>query len=161
MDIKIRRAVHEDSINIIKAHRRSISEVCSKDYNSDQIAVWAGRDFKVERWHQNIDNNFVWVIADEDNKIYGFGHLAIQENIKAQIAGLYFVPEVIGKGFGKSMFQLMKQECEKNEIPLITLESSKTAKTFYKSLGFQEEGEAFYQMGDQLIESFKMKLILR
>lgn len=160
MEIKIRRAVHSDASGIINSHRRSIREVCAKDYNSQQIAAWSGRDFKEERWHQTMDKDLVWVISDEENKIFGFGHLMMKDQTEGHVAGLYFVPEVIGLGFGKRLFQLMKEECKQAEIPLMTLGATKTAKTFYQTLGFEEVGATVSKMGDQQIESFNMRMSL-
>lgn len=107
MNYIIRRATHQDAKRIIEAHRRSIREVCSKDYNQEQIAGWSGRNFKEERWCQTIDKDFVWVISNDTQNIFGFGHLKFIENAQAEIAGFYFIPEVIGRGFGKQLIQLM------------------------------------------------------
>ena len=54
----------------------------------------------------------------------------------------------------------MKAECEKNRIPLLTLGATKTAKTFYQSLGFEEVDAVLCKMGDQQIESFNMRMDL-
>ena len=42
MDYKIRKTKLEEMKSVEDAHRRSILEICSKDYTSDQIEKFAG-----------------------------------------------------------------------------------------------------------------------
>lgn len=161
MKLGIRRANHSDAANIISAHRRSIREVCSKDYNSEQISAWSGRNFQVDRWRTTMDTDMVWVISDKANNIYGFGHLKFRQDLEAEIAGLYFVPEVIGKGFGKSLVQIMFVECRSKEIKTVILSATKTAKIFYLKAGFEQIGlPSTIMIGGKEVECFNMKTIL-
>lgn len=141
MTLEIRRALHSDAAKMINAHRRSIREICFKDYNPEQIEAWAGRDFREEHWHKTMDRDLVWVISDSENNIHGFGHLKFRENTEAEIAGLYFAPEVVGKGLGKKMAAIIFEECQKNNVKTVFLCATKTAKAFYQSVGFQQVGE--------------------
>jgi L-amino acid N-acyltransferase YncA len=161
MNLKIRRARHEDAKGIIEAHRRSIRENCSRDYNAAQIAAWSGRDFKEERWHQSMDNEMVWVIADEEENIYGFGHLQVNPNSPANLGGLYFVPEAIGLGLGKELVALMKIECRRLGVQEVHLTATKTSKKFYEKMDFVQVGDiAQIKMGDQILDCFKMQALL-
>lgn len=152
----IRRARHEDAKEIIECHIRSIREVCAKDYNEAQIAAWSGRDFQETRWHQTMNKDFVWVVADDSGKVHGFGHLEIAAKPPARIAGLYFAPEVIGKGLGREMITLMRDECRKKGISDVDLMSTKTSKEFYQKMGFSSLGLRVHQLGGQNIECYEM-----
>jgi hypothetical protein len=99
MKLIIRRALHGDATNIITAHRRSIRELCSKDYTSEQIAAWSGMNFQEDRWCQTMDQDLVLVISDQQDNIFGFEHLQVHGDSDAEIAGLYFVPEATGQNF--------------------------------------------------------------
>jgi len=161
MKIEIRRAVHEDAPNIIHAHKRSIRELCSKDCTAEQIATWSELVSQETHWHQDIDQDLVWVISDEQNRIFGFGHLQFYENQGAELAGLYFVPEVVGKGNGKKIVQLMLHECQKRKIQKIELSATKTAKVFYERIGFKQMGPMTeIKIGGKSIECFRMQMIL-
>jgi len=161
MNFEIRRARQEDAEGIIAAHRRSIREVCVADYSSEQIAAWSGRDFRIDRWHQSMERDLVWVVADESDRIFGFGHLQFSDQGTAQLAGLYFAPEIIGRGFGRKLVEQIKEECAKREVAEIHLTASKTAKQFYLKAGFSQVGEAVnIQFSDQLLDCFKMKLVI-
>lgn len=157
MNLKIRKAQHQDAAKIIAAHRRSIREVCSRDYTPEQISAWSGRDFQEQRWCDTIDRGHVWVVADDRDNIYGFGRLKITTKIEAEIAGLYFVPEVVGKGLGKALVNLILHECKRRGFDQVTLYATKTAKAFYQSRGFQQSGDVLYiTMGGVKVECFKM-----
>jgi len=158
MNLHIRRAIYEDAANIISAHRRSIREVCAADYRPEQIAAWSGRPFQTERWCQTMDKDMVWVVSDTERDIYGFGHLQFTDKPSAEIAGLYFVPEIIGKGFGRQLIQIMLDECQKRNIQNISLSATITAKSFYERAGFRQVDEmASVNIGGQPIECFDMK----
>ena len=135
----VRRAQKEDASKIIEAHRKSIREICSKDYSPKQIEVWSGRDFQEGQWHETIDHDFVWVVADAADEALGFGHLQIR-NGGAKLMGLYFAPEAIGRGHGKIMITLMVQECKARAIKAISLTGTKTAHSFYEKVGFVQIG---------------------
>ena len=161
MELKIRRAHHEDAANIINAHRRSIRELCSKNYSSEQIAAWSGVNFQEDRWCQTMDQDMVWVISDSHNKILGFGHLQFQGDSEAEVAGLYFVPEVTGQKFGKQMVNLMFEECRNRNIQTVHLSATKTAKAFYENVGFKQIGpQRSVKIGGKDIECFNMQTAL-
>ena len=157
MSFFVRRAEHKDAGGIIQAHRRSIRELCAADYTPEQIEAWAGRNFKEELWRATIDKDFVWVVSDASPAIYGFGHLQEKEGA-AYIAGLYFVPELKGKGFGREIFSLMVAECQKRSLAKLKLHSTKTALAFYQHLGFQALGpETSIRLGGEAIPCYEME----
>lgn len=161
MKPEVRRALHEDAAHIIIAHRRSIRELCSKDYSPEQIAAWAGINFQEERWRKTIDQDMVWVISDRQNNIFGFGHMQFQGDCEAEVRGLYFVPEITKKSFGKEIFKLMFEECKKKNIQTIHLTATRTAKAFYDKMGLKQIGpQSSLKIGDQDIECFKMQMSL-
>ncbi len=152
----IRKASKEDAPKIIKAHIRSIRECCSRDYTSEQIAAWSGRDFSEVHWHRSIQRDLVYVISDIEDNIYGFGHMSFGQNNDAELAGLYFVPEAQGRGLGKEIVQLMMNEVELRNIKVINLRATKTALEFYKSVGFHKIEDSCITMSNIEIECIKM-----
>lgn len=160
MTIHLRRAQHADSAGIIQAHIQSIRNVCSKDYNPEQIQAWAGRKFRVDLWNQTIDRDYVWVLVD-DCEVLGFGHFAKMSEDAGEVLGLYFVPEVIGKGMGKKLFQFMLEVARENHLKKINLHATITAKSFYQSLGFQQSGsDETVDMQGVAIPCFPMEFLL-
>lgn len=137
MTFTIRRARHDDAAGIIEAHIRSIREICSQDYTPEQVNAWAGRKFREVLWQQAIDRDLVWVVEHEE-KVRGFGHLALMSKEKGEVMGLYLTPEVKGLGAGKEMFRVIREEAIKNGLCELELHATLTAKTFYEHCGFHQ-----------------------
>ncbi len=135
--VSIRRAIHEDAEAIIETHVRSIRETCFKDYTPEQIEAWAGRSFKKYLWCQTMDRDFVWSVEIE-GKVQGFGHLALMDEISGEIMGLYFTPELQGRGAGKKLLQIIKDEARIRGIKELNLYATITARKFYETQGFMQ-----------------------
>ena len=157
----IRKARPQDAARIIQTHIRSIREICALDYNPEQIAAWSGRDFTEANWHKSIERDVVYVIADDADNIFGFGHISFPRPGEAYIAGLYFVPEAQGKGLGREIVQLMINQALKKSVKVIKLHATKTALKFYIKVGFTVMGESFIAMADQEVECITMVMKLR
>jgi putative acetyltransferase len=157
MSYLIRRATHADAADIIRAHVRSIREICASDYSPEQIEAWAGRDFKVERWHTTMDRDLVWVV-EVDQAVRGFGHLAFGAEKVATIVGLYFAPEAKGLGAGRRLFELMLKECRDRQVERLTLQATITAKPFYEKMGFESvEGSCSIKMQGVAVSCWPME----
>lgn len=161
--VNIRRARSEDARGIHEAHMRSIREVCSKDHSEEEVRGWGNRPYREDQRVNAIANQFVWVV-DNDGKIEGYGHLAINfENSPAlgHVMGLYLVPEANGKGFGLAIAREMIAEAEKQNVSEISLESTLTAYSFYRKLGFFESGpQDVINIGGSKIRYIPMKMVL-
>lgn len=160
---EIRRARPEDTLGIHEAHMRSIREVCSKDHSPEEIQGWGHRPYREDQRLNAIKNQFVWVV-DNSGKIEGYGHLSlISENgkIRGHVMGLYLVPEANGKGFGVTIAREMIAEAKKQNAFEINLESTLTAHSFYKKMGFVDSGaQATIELGGSKIRYIPMKLVL-
>lgn len=160
MNFYLRRALHRDSQGIIDVHVKSIRDICGKDYTREQIEAWAGRNFKPELWNQAIDRDFIWVI-EADEKIVGFGHFAVMDEDNGEVLGLYFIPPAIGKGLGRKMFNEFIEVAKDHNLIRINLHSTITAKTFYESLGFHQNGsDTTVEMRGVAIPCYPMELNL-
>lgn len=107
-----------------------------------------------------MDRDQVWVISNDKKEIFGFGHLMFPVEGEAYVAGLYFVPEVLGLGFGKQMMKLILSEALERKVKLIKLDGTKTAQKFYLAAGFSAGESACVTMADQQIDCIKMQMQL-
>ena len=140
MSIQIRTARPGDEAEIHESHMRSIREVCVIDHGEDEIRGWGYRDLE-ERWQEEIRNGCIWVV--EDDKIRGFGYLCFFSDVSqihAYLHALYLTPEVIGKGLGRKLIEIMINQARDRGAKSIQLESSITAHKFYQSQGFKDRG---------------------
>ena len=76
------------------------------------------------------------------------------------MAGLYFVPEALGQGFGKQMMKLILNEAKQRQVKLIKLDGTTTAQKFYLAAGFTAGESACVAMADQQINCIKMQMHL-
>lgn len=135
--LTIRRALHDDAKGIITVHTRAIREICAKDYSEGQISSWSQYLTKESLWHQRMDRDYLWVLADE-KEIMGFAHLAVMNGQLGEVMGLYLLPEIKNQGWGKKLMAIVLQEARNHGLGFLSLLSTITAKTFYESLNFYE-----------------------
>ena len=75
--------------------------------------------------------------------------------------GLYLTPEVQGKYFGKKIFDMMMEVIVTEKAKQISLESTITAKEFYKSRGFLSSGpEITITINGSPVRCYPMKKVL-
>lgn len=161
MNFRIRRATHEDALGIIDTHVRSIREICAKDYSSEQIRAWSGRKSRPHLWCQTIDRDYVWVVEDNDNQIFGFGHLARMDEEVGEMMGLYLAPELKGLGAGKQLIQTIFTEAQLLALKELQLLSTLTAFNFYKNFGFEKmEGQTSIEIQGVDIPCIPMRKVL-
>ena len=137
--MKIRIAEEKDKLGIHNAHMGSIQQVCSKDYDIEQIRAWGHREFNPEKRTALIQDQSVWVI-EENNTIYGYGEVGKQEN-HAYVYGLYFLPEAIGKGLAKDMLNKIENKAKSWGVNSLKLHSTITSLGFYLKFGFNQVNE--------------------
>ena len=160
-DFHIRTASPGDERGIHEAQMRSIREVCSKDYTKEEILGWGNRPLG-NRWHVAIKEGHVWVV-ESAVRIFGCAYLRIvstEQQKLAYIDVLYLTPEVIGKGLGKALANLMIEKAKEENVKNISLDSTITAHEFYRSLGFSDVGPVKTQeFGASQVKCFPMELM--
>jgi GNAT superfamily N-acetyltransferase len=156
----IRKATQADRPAIHEAHMRSIREVCVHDHGVDEIRGWGHRPLG-ERWIQAIDDQLLWVVEHE-GFIAGLANIKFSEPKKtAHIQSLYLTPEVLGKGYGKKLLDLMLVRAREAQIEKIRLDSTITAHKFYKKMGFRDCGPMSRSpIGGSPVTSFPMEMVL-
>jgi predicted N-acetyltransferase YhbS len=163
-EINIRLAIPGDDEFIHEAHMRSIREICIKDHGESEIRGWGYRALD-NRWVKPINAGNVNVV-EQNGKIYGFSYLRISaaenDKVQAHLHALYLTPEIVGRGFGLKLAQLMLNKAKNAGAKTITLQSSITAHGFYKRLGFQDAGtKQLIDIGGYPVSSFPMSLTFK
>jgi len=141
----IRPARIEDATGIFDTHRRSIQEVCAKDYTAQQIQTWFPSTRTPARYADFITNNEEVFIVELEKRIIGYLH--IQKDV---LTACYILPEFINKGIGTALFQTAEGIFKKRNIKKITLTSSITALTFYQKMGMKVIKPALHQLNSDI-----------
>lgn len=138
--MNIRIASNSDLHNIAGLHteswRTTYINVLSQHYLSNEIVsdrlhVWSKR-------LQNPAENQIILVAEEHKNFFGFACLYLNSDSTwgALLDNLHVVPEMKGKGIGRSLMQEVAMLCT-NQIGLYlwVLEINISAQSFYKKLG--------------------------
>ncbi len=148
----IRLAVPHDAHDIARVAIRSIREICGPDYDNDEalLARWCANKTpeNMRRWIENPDN--YWIVAVENEVIAGTALMTIAGEIKL----CYLLPAYLHRGIGKAMLNDLVRNARALGLRKVTLESTRTAREFYKRNGFIELGET---LGMGIIPSFAME----
>lgn len=159
----VRRAAIQDSYALHQAHMKSIQEICSKDHSSQEIQAWGHRPYREDQRINSIKDDLVWVVEDKGS-IEGYGHLKIFEKDglkRGHIFGLYLTPKVVGRSLGKAIVDLMIEEMKSVNVKIVSLESSITARNFYRKAGFVDAGpETTVEIGGTPIRCYPMTMEL-
>lgn len=157
----IRRAKHGDEQAIHDVHMYSIMNVCIHEHGYEEVVGWGQRPFDQKKWANAIDTHYVWVVEDQVmNTIKGMACLILNKKESyADLAALYFHPDIIGMGFGRKMMEMMTKVCRDNFINSIKMDSSLTALGFYKKMGFKETGPLVREeIGGSMVSGIPMQL---
>lgn len=156
----IREARPGDESGIHEAHMRSIREVCIKDHGEEEIKGWGNRPLG-DRWITPIREGHVWVV-EFHGVIHGLAYVRLHEENhekKAHIFGLYLTPEVLKKGTGSKLVELMLNKAKSAAVKEITLDSTITAHNFYKRFGFRDNGPMKWtEIGGSRVRGYPMIL---
>lgn len=137
LNYKIRKTKIDEMLAVQDVHRRSIIDLCCKDYNQEQIEKWSNVNYNKEIWETSIKEQ-LHLVVEIDHKIEGFCHSKIRDDGKGEIAGLYFSKKISGRGLGKKIFDESMDYLRKNGCTDFVVFATKTAKGFYEKMGFQE-----------------------
>lgn len=89
---------------------------------------------------EELINNQPTFVLERDEDIVGFYSLLIKKN-EASLEYFYIEPQFIGKGYGKSLWNLMVESCRYFGIKAVEIVTSPQAKEFYMKLGAVQTGE--------------------
>lgn len=140
----IRDANPSDAAKICDVLIRSVKEICAKDYDHDEAVIrdWcSNKDPEiVAQWISN-PNNFCLVAELAPHGIVG---AAMYSRAESLIHLCYLVPEALHQGIGSRLLNRLEAEAARLEHAIITLNSSITARGFYKRHGYIDSGEPVY-----------------
>jgi GNAT superfamily N-acetyltransferase len=136
--MKIRDAVPEDAPAACEVIRRSIIELCAADHHNDPAIL--------ERWLANKTAEIVasWIrqpgnsvlLAVEGNAVLAVGSVTDQGDITLN----YVLPEARFRGVSRAMIAALETRAGERGNERCVLVSTETARNFYLSAGYTEDG---------------------
>jgi GNAT superfamily N-acetyltransferase len=136
--MKIRDAVPEDAPAACEVIRRSIIELCAADHHNDPVIL--------ERWLANKTAEIVasWIrqpgnsvlLAVEGNAVLAVGSATDEGEITLN----YVSPEARFRGVSRAMIAALETRAGERGNERCILVSTETARRFYRSAGYTEDG---------------------
>jgi GNAT superfamily N-acetyltransferase len=138
--MQIRPANVEDAAQACDVLRRSITELCQIDHRDDPgiLAAWLSNKTpdNVRSWIAN-PNTYV-VVATDGAAIMGVG--AIMSSGEIQLN--YVSPAARFRGVSKAILKSLEAKARELGIPRCVLNSTETARRFYLSNGYVQQGSS-------------------
>ncbi|MFH7012174.1 GNAT family N-acetyltransferase [Flavobacterium sp. FlaQc-52] len=129
--MNFRKATLPDLKEMQELFVATIKSVCQKEYNEQQIEVWASGVNNTERWIEVIEKQFV-LLALIENKIVGYGTLKDSNYIDF----FYIHKDFQRQGIANNLLTRLELEAKKRSSKTITSDISITAKPFFEKKGF-------------------------
>lgn len=88
-----------------------------------------------------ITTNEVWMMLDEEKPIAFYSISQSEEG--CELGHLWVLPEYIGKGIGKQLFNHVRERCKVLDIHRLIIYSDPNAQAFYEKMGAKKIGEDY------------------
>jgi GNAT superfamily N-acetyltransferase len=140
----IRDAVSDDAPAACQTMQRSIAELCAADHNNDPAVL--------QRWLSNKTPEIfrTWIkpensllVAVEDNMVLAVGCVTDAGAITLN----YVSPDARFRGVSSALLTALERRAIERGNTRCTLESTETARRFYLSRGYSEDGPAGRKFG--------------
>ncbi len=145
--MEIRRARMSDAETICALLRRSIIELCVADHRDDPaiLDAWLANKIpdNVRRWIERPDNNLL--VAAEGDDILAVGCVTDSGEITLN----YVSPEARFRGVSKAMLAALEAAARERGAESCALVSTETARRFYASAGYLEQGPPERRLGSK------------
>lgn len=93
------------------------------------------------------DNVSTHIVVYKDGTPVGTGRIRKIDDNKVKIERVSVLSEMRGQGIGKLIMKKIDEYISDSQIPEATLDAQFHAKGFYESLGYQQEGDVFEEVG--------------
>ncbi len=127
----LRSATPQDANAIFELHVASISHYCKPFYAPEVLLAWIST--KTPDTYKNLPAHYQMIVAENDNKIIGFGVLNLKQH---SIDSVYILPNHSRLGIGSALLKKLEALARDHAIQKLTLSSTLNAAPFYNTLGY-------------------------
>lgn len=168
MDLTIRYATENDAVLIADISRQTFYETFAPVNTKEDMELFMNVQFTKGRLMLEVGQpGNIFLLAYRDKEIAGYVKLrdtrlpkGLGSKNAMEIARLYAMPAMIGKGVGKALMQKsidIALEKEKDTVWLGVWKENKKAIDFYTGWGFTIFGECDFILGNDLQKDWLMK----
>lgn len=152
--IKIRTYQDRDAKATYQLFYDTVHNINSKDYNEQQLNVWAPYDKDISQWNDSLKRNKSFVAEDIDtNLIVGFCDMKETGYLNRG----YVHKDYQGQGIGSLLLQCREHEAKKLKLNKVFSHVSITARPFFEARGFKVVKQQVVQIHDVEFINFVME----
>ena len=130
----------------------TVTTICCKDYNNEQLKAWISGVKDTQRWLERLDEQFV-LLATIDKQIVGFGSIRDENYLDM----LYVHKDFQRQGIAGKIYTQLEEKAREVNSSYIDADVSITAKPFFESIGFTVLAEQKVErMGVELV-NYRMR----
>ncbi|MCS4301727.1 GNAT family N-acetyltransferase [Chryseobacterium sp. BIGb0232] len=150
--IILREGNQYDLPEMLQLFKDTITTVCNKDYNTDQLEAWKSGADNQERWEKVISKQYI-LIAESENKMAGFCTLDQGNYIDL----LFIHKDYQHQGIASKLYRLIEKEALQQNQKFLTADVSKTAKPFFERMNFKIIQEQIVSVKGVDLVNYKME----
>lgn len=124
--MQIRQATINDTAQIVKLFNETIKTVNSKDYTSEQTAVWSSRGADAAKWIAKMSEQY-FIIVEEQTAVIGFASLTTS----GYLDFMYVHKDHQRRGIASMLLKSLEDKAHQLNIHEIISDVSITAKPFF------------------------------
>lgn len=147
-DVFVRDATVDDADAVVAAHVSAIERFGPAAYDDEQVAAWAERPDGAEPYRENArSDDDVFVVAERDGGVVGFGHLvppdqrdvdpANRREGEGEVTAVYVHGDHARRGVGSALLERIEAAAHERGMDSLVLWSSLNAVGFYERHGFE------------------------
>lgn len=146
--MEIRNYIISDCEKILRLFYDTVHTVNAKDYNRQQIDVWAPKNANLALWENKLASQNT-IVAVEGGALLGFGSITQDGELDL----LYVQKDNIAKGIGTELCNELEKRCTASEIIVY---ASITAKPFFEKCGYKVLRDNKVERGGVTLHNYLM-----
>ena len=132
----IREAKEKDIPEITKLYDETVRAVNSKDYNEQEVEVWASSAENPGMWKSRIAEQY-FIVAEADGMVVGFSSIALD----GYLDYMYVHKDYQRKGAARKLLEEIELKAVQQNNAEIYSHVSRTAKGFFEKHGYIHSGD--------------------
>lgn len=150
---KIREFIPGDETEIYALFRGAIHEICAKDYDEKQRAVFAPEKPDLSAWCESLSKNYTFVCVEESTgKIVGFADMEGNGYLDRG----YVHKDYQARGIGLKLYKAVEAKAKELGIKLLYSDVSITAKRAMEFMGYKVEAEQTHERNGVRFINYRM-----
>ncbi|MDH5648470.1 MAG: GNAT family N-acetyltransferase [Gammaproteobacteria bacterium] len=143
--MKIEEATRESLQEISELIKQSIVTLCQADHQNkpEHLQAWLSARASDKLAHELFGNNSRAFTCRHEGRLAG----VVNINTTGEMTLCYVHPAYSGRGVGRLLLQAAEEQAIKWGLKQIHLVSTRTAREFYLSQGFESNGEEICHIG--------------